>query len=152
MKIAPALLLALVAVPAAATPPDARFANAKTVYIEPLDPLEGDRPVAACIAEHLPAALPLTIAATKEEADIVLRVKARISGDTMRQLMAVLGSIQLWAMAPDGTQFWSGKTSEDRANATTLPPDKADVPCLLADAGINMLRNALKKARKNSSK
>ena len=137
------LLLSAVVV---AAPPDPRLATAKTVYLEPIDPLEGDRPVAACIAEHLPIALPLEVITDKAGADIVLRVKARIAGDMTRQFGG-LGTIELWAIAPDGTQLWKGYTSDSRANATTLPPDKDAVPCLLADSGINMLRNGMKKAR-----
>ena len=141
-----ALLAILLSATVAAAPPDPRLATAKTVYLEPIDPLEGDRPVAACIAEHLPAALPLEVVTDKGQADVVLRVKARIAGDMTRQFGG-LGTIELWAIAPDGTQIWKGHTSESRANATTLPPDKDAVPCLLADSGINLLRNGMKKAR-----
>jgi len=135
-----------------AAPPDPRLATAKTVYLEPIDPLEGDRPVAACIAEHLPAALPLEVVTDKASADIVLRVKGRIAGETTRKLTGALGLVQLWAMAQDGTKLWDGFRSESTNTSVQLPPNQADVPCILADIGIELLRNGMKKARDSKSK
>lgn len=134
----------------AAAPPDPRLATAKTVYLEPIDPLEGDRPVAACIAEHLPAALPLEVVTDKTSADIVLRVKGRIAGETTRKLTGALGLVQLWATAPDGSKLWDGFRSESTNTSVQLPPSAADVPCILADIGIELLRNGMKKARGKS--
>jgi hypothetical protein len=146
MKLIPIVLLLSATVAAAG--PDPQLATAKTVYLEPLDPLEGDRPVAACMAERLSTALPLEVVTDKAAADIVLRVKARIPGDIMRNSFGVYGTIELWATSPTGAKMWHGYTSESRTNNTlTLAPDKADVPCVLADAGINMLRKGMKKAR-----
>lgn len=146
MKKSSILAILLSAVVAAA-PPDPRLATAKTVYLEPIDPLEGDRPVAACIAEHLPTALPLEVVTDKAGADFVLRVKGRISGETTRKLTGALGLVQLWAIAPDGAKLWDGFRSESTNTSVQLPPTAADVPCILADIGIELLRNGMKKAR-----
>lgn len=145
MKTTAIILLLSASVVAAA--PDQRLATAKTVYLEPIDPLEGDRPVAACIAEHLPAALPLEVVTDKASADIVLRVKGRISGETTRKLTGALGLVQLTALAPDGSKVWDGFRSESTNTSVQLPPNQADVPCILADIGIELLRNGMKKAR-----
>ena len=147
MKTLTAMLVLFGSIALTAAPPDKRLATASKVYITPLDELEGDKPVAACLAQHLPTALPLTVVGSKEEADVVLRVKARISGDTARKLMGALGTIQLWAVTPDGAKLWDGFTGESLVNSTALPPSVAEVPCLLADSGIEMFRKALKKAR-----
>lgn len=145
--IALAALLIAAVTPLYAAAPDSRLAAAKTIYVEPIDTLEGDKPVAACIAQHIPTALPLQVVDSKDGADIVLRVKGRISGETSRKLTGSLGLVQLWAVAPDGSKLWDGFRSESNVNTPTLPPDQADVACLLADTGIELLRKGLKKAR-----
>src|ERR1044072_6802379 len=132
-------LFVLAALPVTAAPADPRFANAKTVYIEALDDLEADRPVSACLAEHLPTTLPLQVV-PKDQADIVLKVKARITGETTRKLTGSLGYVDLTAVAPDGKKLWDGFQSEATNTSVQLPPSTADVPCLLADTGIELLR------------
>lgn len=131
---------------------DQRLATGTKVYVKAADPLADDRPVTACFELHLPDALPLTVAA-EDEADYTIEVTANIVGAKAQAWGSLiggaasvsLGSITVVASTPAG-QFWKGS---ERVDATSSDSKRsvADKQCALADAGINMLRNAMRKAR-----
>lgn len=148
MKITLALLFAL-ALSTVAFAADVRLATAKTAFVVAADDLEDDKPVAACLAERLNTTTPLTAVSSKDGADVILTVsKAKISGDSMRNLFGALGSVRLAATAPDGTKLWDGFQSLSMTtNQDVLKYSQADIACKLADVITEKLRDAMKKAR-----
>jgi len=122
LTISACLLVGVASLSLTTAPPDTRLASASKVYVIAIDDLEGDRPVAACVAQHLPTALPSTVVSTKDEADLILRVKARLSGETTRKLTGALGLIELTALAPDGKKLWDGFRSESTSSSSATPP------------------------------
>lgn len=126
---------------------DPRLATAKSAFVEAADALSDDRPIAACLSEHLAKQMPLEIAASKESADLILRVvKGNISGDSSRSMLGSMGLAHLEARLPDGTKIWDGYENASASNKLDMRP-VAEVPCLLADALADKLRQAMKKAR-----
>jgi hypothetical protein len=128
-----AFLVAVPVVPLLAAPVDPRLATPRKAYVVAIDDLGDDRPVAACVAAHLAAQTPLTVVASREEAEIVLRVKAHLPGQSARHVLGSMGgrpSAEMVAELPDGTKLWNDGTklgsgwSWDRARAfrTTKRP------------------------------
>jgi len=147
MRLIP--LLAIIAVcplPALAKDPDPRLATAQTAFVEAADRLSDDQPIAVCLADHLAKTTPLTLAESKASADIVLTVsKGKISGDSMRTLFATLGLATLTATS-GGTKLWDGYQNLTADNPRVMPV-ASEVPCLIADALADKLRQGMKKAR-----
>jgi len=132
---------------------DPRLATIAKVYVQPVDQLEDDRPVAACVVEHLPRTLPLTIVERAEDADVVLKVAARVSGQTARTYGAIIGgaaSVSLGQVGMsawiDGKQVWKDSTSVGAGSRAVKRTAEEDF-CSLADAAIEDLRKAIRKAR-----
>jgi hypothetical protein len=150
-----ALALAIVLSPVLATAAniDKRLATARKAYVVAIDELGDDKPVAACFIDHLAKMTPLEPVLTKEQADIVLRVKAHLPGQTARHALGPMGgrpSADLFAELPDGTKLWNDGAklgsgwSPDRG---TSIQNNETTECAIADELINTLRAAMRKAR-----
>jgi hypothetical protein len=132
--------------------PDPRLATMTKVYVQPIDQLEDDGPVAACVVAHLPTALPLTVVDTPEEADAVIKIHARVFGETRRGISAAIGGANSVELGGVDTSVWIGDTRLWRDSGTvaagnnTKRTAEEDI-CSLADASINDLGKALKTAR-----
>jgi hypothetical protein len=118
--------------------------------VEPADPLSDDQPVAICLRDHLPKLTVLTIA-DRQEADIVLTIrKAKLAGDTSRNLLNFLGLAHLEASA-NGVKLWDGYQNLTADSKLEMLP-ASTVPCAVADALIGQLRKAMQKARDQKPK
>jgi hypothetical protein len=129
------------------------LATVKKAFVIPVDDLGDDRPVAACFAEHLSKLSPIEAVNTKEEADVVLRVKAHLPGQAARHALGSMGgrpSADVFAELPDGTRLWNDGTklgsgwSNDKGLSIQ---NNQTTECALADDLINTLRDAMRKAR-----
>ena len=133
---------------------DGRLATVRKAWIQPEDELADDRPVAACFAEHLKNVTPVEAVATKEEADVVFKVRANISSATKRAMLGGLGgspSAHLSAELPDGTKLWDDGAKLRRAIGRGGKLESSDaakgVECGLADELLGSLRQAMRDAR-----
>src|SRR5262245_41390411 len=70
---------------------DPRLATVRKAFVVPMDELGDDRGVATCLAERLPSKTPIAAVATKDDADVVFRVKANIPSATSRFMLGVAG-------------------------------------------------------------
>src|SRR5436853_5172746 len=70
---------------------DPRLATVRKAYVVPVDDLSDDKPVSACFADHLNAATPIEAVLAKQDADVVLRVKANVPSATKRVLVGAMG-------------------------------------------------------------
>lgn len=143
----------VVALPSAlaATTIDPRLATVRKAWVQPVDDLAFDRPVAICFGEHLAKLTPIEAVKTQVEADVVFRIKAHVASDEdrnaekLRQLTGGKNAIDLHSTAdivaelPDGTKLWTEQYLD--------PASGAGVECALADDLLNSLRDAMKKAR-----
>lgn len=133
----------------AAAKVDPRLATLRKAWIEPVDELGDDRLVAACVAERLHELTPMERAATKDEADVLLRVKAHLTSGAARIILGSLGgapSAHLEAMLPDGTALWNDGAKYRRGTGA-IGVAVTDVKCGLAAGLLNALREAMLKAR-----
>ena len=119
-----------------------------------VDDLGDDRPVAACFSEHLSKMTPIEPVKTKEEADVIFRVKAHLPSATTRVLVGMMGgtpSADLSAELPDGTKLWADGAKLRRAIGKSGKLDNSDaakgVECGLADELLDTLRSAMRDAR-----
>jgi hypothetical protein len=112
---------------------DPRLATVRTALVQPVDELANDdKPVAACLAEHLKASTPIEAVGTKDEADVILRI-----GSTSKQAT-------ITAFLPDGTsKLWSGTTPLKSGFGLVMVKHDA---CGLADKLLDTLREAMRKA------
>jgi SH3 domain-containing protein len=129
------------------------LATVKKAFVIPVDDLGDDRPVAACFAEHLSKLSPIEAVTTREEADVVLRVKAHLPGQSARHALGSMGgrpSADVFAELPDGTKLWNDGTklgsgwSNDKGLSIQ---NNQTTECALADDLIDTLRGAMRKAR-----
>jgi hypothetical protein len=113
---------------------DPRLATVRKAWIEPVDELaDEDRPVAACLADHLARLTPIEAVRTKAEADVIFRV-----GSTSTQAT-------ITAYLPDGaTTLWADNTPL-KAGLGVVMVHKTS--CRLANALLDTLRQAMRKAR-----
>ena len=138
---------ASVSLPAAARI-DPRLASLRNAWIEPVDELGDDRLVAACLADRIEAATPMTRAATKADADVILRVKAHLTRAGARVMLGSMGgtpSAHLDAMLPGGTMLWGDGAKYRRGNGAIGLA--ADPKCGLANGLLDRLRDAMRSAR-----
>ncbi len=133
---------------------DPRLATVRKAWVQPEDELADDRQVAACFAEHLKTATPIGTVATKEEADVVFKVRANIPSATKRVLWGGMGgspSAHLSAELPDGTKLWDDGAKLRRAIGRAGKLESSDaakgVECGLADELLVTLRHAMRDAR-----
>ena len=127
---------------------DPRLASMRKAWIEPVDELGNDRLVAACLADRLHTMTPMERVATKDEAEVVLRVTAHLTSGAKRVLLGSMGgtpSAHLWATLPDGTKLWDDGAKYRRGTGTIGLA--ADPVCGLANGLLNALREAMQKAR-----
>ena len=133
---------------------DPRLATMRNVYVMAADDLGDDRPVAACLAEHLTKQTPL-IVVDKEKAEAILRVSSHLPSATARYALGALGgspSAHLYVELPDGTKLWDDGSKARRGNTGTQVLTKGQgetgsIECQLADGLLDTLRNAMRKAR-----
>jgi hypothetical protein len=127
---------------------DPRLATMRKAWVEPVDELGDDRLVAACLADRLDTLTPMARVATKEEADVVLRVKAHLTSGAWRVVLGSMGgtpSAHLEATLPDGTTLWADGAKYRRG--TGVIGLAADPGCGLANGLLDALRKAMEKAR-----
>src|SRR6202163_2996302 len=76
---------------------DPRLATVRKAWVQPVDELaDEDRPVAACLANHLARATPIEAVKTKAEADVIFRVGSTATRATITAYLPD-GSTTLWA-------------------------------------------------------
>ena len=137
MRSAQAFLTSIVLLAAtgyAADKVDPRLATVRKAWIEPVDELaDEDRPVAACLADHLARLTPIEAVKTKAEADVILRV-----GSTSTQAT-------ITAYLPDGaTTLWADNTPLKAGFGVVMVHRNS---CGLANKLLDTLRQAMRKAR-----
>lgn len=130
---------------------DPRLATARKAIVVPVDDLGDDAPVAACVALHLPMQTPMTIAATKDDAEIVLRIKAHLPSEGTKAVFGKMGgrpSADISAELPDGQKLWSDSIKlGSQWGWGTGEKNHQGTECSLADDVINALRDAMRKSR-----
>jgi hypothetical protein len=148
----PALILSVIASPLASGP-DKRLATVRKAFVLPVDDLSDDRPVATCFADHLAKLSPLESVKAKEDADVILRVKAHLPGQAARHALGSMGgrpSADLSAELPDGTKLWNDGTKLGSGwswDKGTSIQNNETTECALADDLIGTLLGAMRKAR-----
>jgi hypothetical protein len=127
-------VLSLAATSYAADKVDPRLATVRKAWIQPVDELaDEDRPVAACLADHLARLTPIEAVKTKAEADVILRV-----GSTSTQAT-------ITAYLPDGaTALWADNTPLKAGFGVVMVHRNS---CGLANKLLDTLRQAMRKAR-----
>ena len=97
---------------------------------------------------------PIEPVKTREEADVIFRVKAHLPSATTRVLVGMMGgtpSADLSAELPDGTKLWADGAKLRRAIGKSGKLDNSDaakgVECGLADELLDTLRSAMREAR-----
>jgi len=113
---------------------DPRLATVRRAWVQPVDELaDEDRPVAACLADHLARLTPIEAVKTKAEADVILRV-----GSTSTQAT-------ITAYLPDGaTTLWADNTPLKAGFGVVMVHRNS---CGLANKLLDTLRQAMRKAR-----
>ena len=153
MKRLIACIIAVVAIGAvlsAADKIDPRLATVRKAFIEPIDELSDDKAVAVCLVERLSKNTPMTVVAVKEDAEVVLRVKAHLPGGASRRILGNMGaapSVDMIAQHADGTVLWKDGAKLRKANYSVTHEAVTDVPCGPADEISETLRDAMRKAR-----
>jgi hypothetical protein len=133
---------------------DPRLATVRKAFVVPVDELGDDRGAAACLADHLSTKTPIEAVATKEDADVVFRIKAHIPSATTRYMVGMMGgspSIDLEAQLPDGTKLWADGAKARRGNVGGQIMARGEhvnpIACALADEMIDGLLGAMRKSR-----
>jgi hypothetical protein len=131
---------------------DPRLATVRKAFVIAVDNLSDDQAVAACLTERLSELTPLESVKTKEEADVVLRVKTNIPGAAKRYGLGMMGgtpSATLDAELPDGTKLWrdGAKNRKGGTGAIGAARSKSGIGCGLATGLLETLRSAMQKAR-----
>ena len=113
---------------------DPRLATVRKAWIQPVDELaDEDRPVAACLADHLSKLTPIEAVKSKAEADVIFRV-----GSTSTQAT-------ITAYLPDGaTTLWADNTPLRAGFGVVMVHRNS---CGLANKLLDTLRQAMRKAR-----
>lgn len=133
---------------------DGRLATVRKAFVVPVDELGDDKPVAACFAEHLSKMTPIQPVETKDESDVIFRVKSHLPSATTRVMVGMMGgspSADVSAELPDGTKLWADGAKLRRAIGRFGKLDNSDgtkgVECGLADELLDTLRSAMRQAR-----
>lgn len=133
---------------------DGRLASIKKAFVVPEDDLGVDKPVAACLAEHLSSLLPIESVATKDDAEVVFKVRANLPSATSRVMLGGMGgspSAFLTVELLDGKKLWADGAKLRRAIGKFGKLETADgtkgVECGLADELLGTLRDAMREAR-----
>src|ERR1700682_6464304 len=127
-------VLLLAATGHAADKIDPRLATVRKAWVQPVDELaDEDRPVAACLADHLSKLTPIEAVKTKAEADVIFRV-----GSTSKHAT-------ITAYLPDGaTTLWADNTPLKAGFGVVMVRRNS---CGLANKLLDTLRQAMRKAR-----
>ncbi len=151
-RLAPVVVVTLGTVTHAAQI-DPRLATVRKAVVVAVDELGDDRPVAACVAEHLSKMTPLVVVQTHADADVVLRVKAHLPGQSARHALGSMGgrpSGELFAELPDGTKLWHDGAKLGSGwswDKGTSIQNNQTTECAMADELLDTLLSAMKKAR-----
>jgi hypothetical protein len=143
-----ALVVASCVVTIRANKVDTRLATVRKAFVEPVDELGDDRLVAVCLADHLKTTPPLALAGSKDDAEVILRVKAHLTSGASRVLLGSMGgtpSANMEADLPDGTKLWTDGAKYRRGNGAIGLANNAE--CGLADGLLKSLIDAMRKAR-----
>jgi hypothetical protein len=134
--------------------PNARLATVRKAWIEPIDDLKEDKPVSACAARLIAERTPLTLAETREDADIILYVRANIPGTAARMFLGPTGgspSSYMIVQHADGTTLWEDgakyRRATMRASVIGAHDQGKSIECGLAEGLLDRLRDAMRKAR-----
>src|SRR6202163_3671384 len=113
---------------------DPRLATVRKAWVQPVDELaDEDRPVAACLADHLARLTPIEAVKTKAEADVIFRVGSTATRATIT------------AYLPDGsTTLWTDNTPLKAGFGVVMVHRNS---CGLANKLLDTLRQAMRKAR-----
>jgi hypothetical protein len=147
------VVLAGLTIPVSAAKVDGRLATVRKAYVVAVDDLGDDKPVAACVAAHLAAQTPLTVVTSQGEAEVVLRVKAHLPGQSARHALGSMGgrpSADMFAELPDGTKLWNDGAKLGSGwswDKGTSIQNNQTTECAMADELIDALRDAMRKAR-----
>jgi hypothetical protein len=98
---------------------DPRLASVRKAFVEPVDELGDDRLVAVCLADHLKTTPPLSLVGSKDDAEVILRVRAHLTSGASRVLLGSMGgtpSANMEADLPDGTKLWADGAKYRRGN------------------------------------
>jgi hypothetical protein len=131
---------------------DPRLATVTKAFIVPVDASGDDRAVAACLVDKLPSITKLVVVTTKEEADVILKVKGHIPGAGSRYVLGMMGgtpSANLEAQLPDGTKLWSDGAKNRAGTGGVIGAARREdsIACGLADRLSNTLQDAMRNAR-----
>lgn len=139
---------------------DPRLAQATHALITPVDALDVDQPISACVAERLRTMTPLAAVTAPSDADLIIRVSGHVASDADRAFAALdrdraLSGLPpnpnrppidlrttstISAELPDGTVLWH----DSYLHGT----DHGDgVACRIAHDLLTLLREAMKAAR-----
>jgi len=147
-RLITAALIAGLSATVLAKDPDPRLATVRKAFVEPVDELGDDQRVATCLADQVKTTPPLSLAASKDEADVVLRVKAHLTSGASRVLLGSMGgtpSAEMEADLPDGTKLWTDGAKYRRGNGAIGLVNNAE--CGLANGLITSMLEAMRKAR-----
>lgn len=75
---------------------DPRLASVRKAWIEPIDEIGDDKPIAVCVAENINKTTPIVAVPTKAEADAVIRVHATSKKSSIAVYLAD-GTTKVWA-------------------------------------------------------
>ncbi len=128
------------------------LATVRKAYIVVVDDLNSaDHLVASCLGERLHTITPIEAVSTKEEADVIFKVKAHIPGSAKRYLGNMgrgTPSANLAVELPDGTPLWSdGAKNKTGSGAIGAARAKDSIACGLAGRLANTLLDAMREAR-----
>jgi hypothetical protein len=133
---------------------DPRLASARKAFVVPADELADDRGVALCFADHLTAKTPMEAVKTKDEAEIILTVRAHLPSATSRFMLGPMGgspSAHVDASLPDGTKLWDDGAKVRRGNVGNIVMVRGEkvsaLSCEVADELLDTLLSAMRKAR-----
>jgi len=131
---------------------DKRLATVRKAFVIPFDELGDDLPVATCLGDHLKKMTPIESVKSKDEADVIFKVKAHLPSATTKFIMGRMGgapSADIFAELPDGTKLWNDGAKLRRSvgsfGSTKNTGDTLE--CGLADELLTTLRDAMRKAR-----
>jgi hypothetical protein len=131
---------------------DPRLATVTKAFIVPVNPKGDDGVIAACLVDKLPSITKVIVVATKEEADVILKVRGNIPGAARRYAVGMMGgtpSANLEAQLPDGTKLWSDGAKNRAGTSGIVGATRAEdsIACGLADRLSNALQDAMRNAR-----
>jgi hypothetical protein len=101
------------------------------------------------VSERLNTATPMTLASTKDEADVILLVTSHLTSDTKRAWLGAMGgtaSARVTATLLDGTVLWEDGVKYRKGNGF-IGAAVTDPACGLANGLLKALREAMQKAR-----